>query len=170
MTTTHQGGFNGLKLLTHPFFDSSSFDSEPLIPVALATNMHKPQELKGLWLPLSSLLPTLGRKASELHQPSLDWVQGEAKGAEPFGQLVHKLRRLLLVLKPQHDIIGKARDDDIARCPLLTPGMTPEVKDIMQIEIRHQWADHQSLRDPSCWLCLLTVVDDIDLKPLIDQT
>src|SRR5919205_997571 len=170
MTPTHQGGFNGLKLLTHPFFDSSSFDSEPLIPVALATNMHKPQELKGLWLTLSSLLPALGRKATELHQPSLAWVQGEAKGAEPFSQLVQKMRRLLLVLKPQHDIIGKARDDDIARCPLLAPGMTPEVKDVMQVEIRHEWANHQPLGDPACRLRLLTAVDDIDLKPLIDQT
>jgi hypothetical protein len=41
-------------------------------------------------------------------------VQGEAKSAEPCGQLVLKVRRLLLILKPQHDIIGKARDDDIA--------------------------------------------------------
>jgi len=114
MTPPHQGSFDGLKLLTHPFFDSSSFDREPLIPAALATNMHKPQELKGLWLTLSSLLPALGRKAPEFHQPSLDWVQGEAKGAEPFRQLVHKMRRLLLVLKPRHDIIGKARNDDIA--------------------------------------------------------
>jgi hypothetical protein len=114
MTPTHQGGFNGLKLLMHPFVDSSSLDREPLIPVELATNMHKPQELKGLWLTLSSLLPALGRKSTELNQPSLDWVQGEAKGAEPFSQLVHKMRRLLLILKPQHDIIGEARDDDIA--------------------------------------------------------
>jgi hypothetical protein len=56
----------------------------------------------------------LGRKATELNQARLDWVQGEAKGAEPLGQLVSKVRRLLLVLKPQHDIIGKASDDDIA--------------------------------------------------------
>src|ERR671926_509652 len=114
MTPTHQGGFNGLKLLTHPFFDSSSFDSEPLIPVALATNMHKPQELKGLWLPLSLLRPVLGRKPTKLNQSGLGRVQGEAKSAEPCGQLVFKVRRLLLILKPQHDIIGKARDDDIA--------------------------------------------------------
>jgi len=114
MTPTHQGGFHGLKLLTHPCFDGSSFDREPLIPVALATDMHKPQERKGLWFSLSSLPPALGRKASELDQPSLDRVQGEAKGAEPFDQRVSKMRRLLLVLKPQHDIISKARDDDIA--------------------------------------------------------
>jgi len=85
MTPTHQGRFNGLQLLTHPFFDSSSLNREPLIPVALAADMHKPQELKSLWLPLSSLLPTLSRKATELNQPGLDRVQGEAKGAEPFG-------------------------------------------------------------------------------------
>ena len=114
MTSSHQGGFDGLKLLTHPFFDRSSFDDEPLIPVALATNMHKPQELKGLWLPLSSLLPVLGRKPTKLDQSGLGRVQGEAKSAEPCGQLVLKVRRLLLILKPQHDIIGKARDDDIA--------------------------------------------------------
>lgn len=114
MTPTHQGGFNGLQLLTHPFFDGSSFDGEPLIPVALATDMHEPQELKSLWLTLSSLPPALSRKATELNQPGLDRVQGEAKGAEPFGSFLPKVRRLLLVLKPQHDIIGKARDDDIA--------------------------------------------------------
>ena len=114
MTPPHQGGFDGLKLLTHPFFDRSSFDDEPLIPVALATNMHKPQELKGLWLPLSLLLPVLGRKPTKLDQSGLGRVQGEAKSAEPCGQLVFKVRRLLLILKPQHDIIGKARDDDIA--------------------------------------------------------
>ena len=66
MTPPHQGGFDGLKLLTHPFFDRSPFDDEPLIPVALATNMHKPQELKGLWLPLSSLLPVLQERAGRV--------------------------------------------------------------------------------------------------------
>jgi hypothetical protein len=71
MTPPHQGGFDGLKLLTHPVFDRSSFDDEPLIPVALATNMHTPQELKGLWLPLSSLLPVLGRKLTKLNQSGL---------------------------------------------------------------------------------------------------
>ena len=114
MTPPHQGGFDGLKLLAHPFFDRSSFDDEPLIPVALATNMHKPQELKGLWLPLSSLLPVFRRKTTKLNQSGLGRVQGEATSAEPCGQRVLKVRRLLLILKPQHDIIGKARDDDIA--------------------------------------------------------
>jgi hypothetical protein len=114
MTPPHQGGFYRLKLLTHPFFDGSSFDDEPLIPQALATDMPKPQELKSLWLSLSSLLTAFRRKATELNQSGLDRMQGEAKGAESFSQLVHKLRRLLLVLKPQHDSIGKARDDDIA--------------------------------------------------------
>ena len=74
MTPTQQGGFNGLKLLTHPFFDGASFDGEPLIPVALATDMHKPQEFKSLWLSLSSLLPARSRKATEFHQPGLDRV------------------------------------------------------------------------------------------------
>ena len=92
MTPAPQGGFNRLKLLTHPFFDSASFDGAPLIPEALATDMHKPQERKSLWLSLSSLLTALGRKASELNQPRLGWVQGETKGAEPLGQLVHKVR------------------------------------------------------------------------------
>ena len=48
MTPTHQGGLHRLKLLAHPFFDGSPLDGEPLIPVALATDVHKPQELKGL--------------------------------------------------------------------------------------------------------------------------
>jgi hypothetical protein len=114
MTPTHQGRFDGLQLLTHPFCDRSSLDREPLISVALAPDRPKPQERKSLWLSLSSLLPALSRKATERHQPGLDGGQGEAKGAEPFGSLLHKVRRLLLVLQPQHAIIGKARDDDIA--------------------------------------------------------
>jgi hypothetical protein len=85
MTPTYQGRFNGLQLLPHPFFDRSSLNREPLIPVVLATDMHKPQELKSLWLSLSSLLTALSRKATELNQPGLDGMQGEAKGAEPFG-------------------------------------------------------------------------------------
>jgi len=48
--------------------------------------------------------------------------------------------------------------------------MTPEVKDVMQVEICHQWANHQPLGDPACRLRLPTAVDDINLKPLIDQT
>ena len=74
MTPTHQGAFNDLKLLAHPFFARPSFDGEPLIPVALATDMHEPQEFKSLWLPLSSLPPVLSRKTTELDQPSLDGV------------------------------------------------------------------------------------------------
>jgi hypothetical protein len=32
MTTTHQGRFDRLKLLAHPFRDGSPFDGEPDIP------------------------------------------------------------------------------------------------------------------------------------------
>jgi hypothetical protein len=51
---------------------------------------------------------------TKLDQSGLGRVQGEAKSAESCGQLVLQVRRLLLILKPQHDIIGTARDDDIA--------------------------------------------------------
>jgi hypothetical protein len=170
MTPPPQGGFDGLQLLTHPFFDRSSFDDAPRIPVALATNMHTPQALTGLWRPLSSLLPVRDRQPTTRDQSGLGRGQGEAKSAEPCGQLVFAVRRLVLRVQPQHEIIGKARDEDIACGPLLTPGMTPAVKDIMQGEVRHPGTEHQSLGTPSCRLRLLpSGGDDIQLKPLIAQ-
>ena|ERR671914_2797319 len=85
MTPTPQGRFDRLKLLTHPFDQGSAFDREPVISATVATDMHKPQKRKRLWLAHSSLLPALGRKAAELKQACFERVQGEAKGAESLG-------------------------------------------------------------------------------------
>src|SRR5687768_8716036 len=98
--------------------------------------MHQPQEFKRLWL---------ARKTTELNQTCFDRVKGEAEGAEALVQLLHISPRLLLVLESQYHVIGIAGDDDIARCPLLPPCLTPKVKDVMQIKIRQEGRDDQPL-------------------------
>jgi hypothetical protein len=76
MTSTLQARFDRLKLMAHPFGDSSSFNRELSVLEALATDVHKPQELKRLWL---------RRKATERNQPRFDRVQSEAKAPKSLG-------------------------------------------------------------------------------------
>ena len=126
MTSALQAGFDRLKLSAHPFGYSPSLNRELLILEASATDMRQPQEFKRLWL---------ARKTTELNQTCFDRVKGEAEGAEALVQLLHISPRLLLELESQYHIISIAGDDDIARCPLLPPCLTPKVKDVMQIKI-----------------------------------
>ncbi len=126
MTVPLEACFDRLQLTAHPFRLGASGDGELLIPVASATDVHKPQERKRLWLP---------HPPPKREQTRFVRVQHEAKDATSLGDLAQKARRLVLALEAQHDILGITAYDHITPCVLTPPRMTPQVKDVMPIEV-----------------------------------
>jgi hypothetical protein len=65
-------------------------------------------------------------------------MQFQPKLPQPFPEVLPKAVRSRLCLESQDRIVGIAHHDHVSLRVLLAPRVHPEVKDIMQIDIRQQ--------------------------------
>src|ERR1019366_1055743 len=74
----------------------------------------------------------------ELDQPRLLGVQLQPELREPVAKLGPEPLGVLPMLKPHHEVISPAHDDHItARMPS-PPLVSPEVKDVVRVDVREQ--------------------------------
>jgi hypothetical protein len=85
--------------------------------------------------------PRLSRclAATEADQSGLVRVQCQFERAHSFVQILQKGFCLMLVLKTDDHIIGKAHDDHIAGRFGLTPFMDPKIVRVVQVDVRKRW-------------------------------
>src|SRR5437867_2022838 len=101
-----------LQLRPHPFRDRDAPYPEP--PVAgPRTNVREPQEVERFRFAQSSTSPIDGGTPPELDQPRLVRMQLQPELREPSTQLVQESPRVLLVFKPDDEVVRETYGDHI---------------------------------------------------------
>ena len=113
-----------------------------------ATPAPRPGPTRRLRLALPTGSTVLGGKAPELDQPGLLARKLKAERRESFAKVGDEPLRVPLVLEPRDVVVGVAHDDHItARVPA-PPLVGPEVKDVVQVDVREQRRCRCPLRCP----------------------
>ena len=123
----------GAKALRHgtPFHLKASRSGLP-------TEVREAQKGKAFRFAQTALAPPLLSEATELTQDGFLWIQLQAKLGKPLPQSRLKLLGFMTLLKAHHDIVNVADQADIALCMTSTPLVSPEIKHIIQIDVRRQ--------------------------------
>ena len=108
-------------------------------PPRLPANEDEPQKLEGLRSTEPSTLAALGRIATKLQQSGLVPVKFETKLLEPLAHRIPEAPRISFVLEASDQIIGVAHDDHLALGLLPPPLLSPEIEDIVQVDVGKQW-------------------------------
>jgi hypothetical protein len=101
--------------------------------------MGEVQEVECLGLAKPCPPPLLRRSAAELDQTSLVRVQGQRKLRQPIPQFCLKPLGIGLVFKAGDDVIGIVHQGDVPSGMVASPPRSPEIEDVVQVDIRQQW-------------------------------
>jgi hypothetical protein len=104
----------------------------------LPADMREAQKVERFRLAFSSTFPVQLGKRPELDPARFVGMQFQSKLPQPFPEILQKAVGFRLRLESEDRIIGITHDDHVSPCVLLTPRLHPEVKDVMQIDIREQ--------------------------------
>ncbi len=109
-----------------------------LPPPVLPADMREAQKVERLRLAFSSSFPVEIGKRPELDPARFVRMQFQLKLPQPFSEVLQETVGFRLRLESEDRVIGIAHGDHIPSCVLLAPRLHPEVKDVMQIDIRQQ--------------------------------
>lgn len=105
-----------------PYFLRHAFTPYAELSVArLAADMDKPKKVEGLGFTASTTSSIVVREASEFEQTCFVFVERKVELRQPFAQLGVESFCVVFVLESNHEIVGVARDDDLATCRLPIP-------------------------------------------------
>jgi hypothetical protein len=97
-------------------------------------------------------------------------VEFETKLLEPLAHRIPEAPRIGFVLEVSNQIIGVAHDDHPAFGLLPSPLRSPEIEDVVQVDIGKQWGCHCALRRPRLTHAPNPFVQDARLEPLAHKT
>jgi hypothetical protein len=100
--------------------------------------VREAQEGKRFWLAQSTLGSTFRRKAAELDQARLVWMQDQAELGEALPKFSEAAFGVGTMLEPHDEIIRISDDNHVALCEVRSPVLSPEVEDIVEEYIRKQ--------------------------------
>ena len=129
----------------------------------------KPEEIERLRPSETTRLPVSGGVPSELDQSCLLGVQLQRELCEPLAQVGQEPLGVLTMLEAHNEVVRPAHDDHVAVSVAAPPLLGPQVKDVVQVDIRKQRRNRRPLRCP-----LLTgrpgpVLDHACPEPFLDQ-
>jgi hypothetical protein len=120
MPATHEFGLHLTQFRPHPFPHRVSDEQELSAPRRTA-DMREPQDR----LPKPTIPAVSSRVATELNEASLVPMQFEPELCESLAELALKALGLGPMLKPNHDVVSEAHDDDVTASLLLPPAVGP---------------------------------------------
>src|SRR5262245_49543066 len=164
-----QGLFDLLQLLAEPLGDRLAPDRKLARP-RLTAYVRQAEKVEGLRFPLATPLAPFMCPTPKLNEACLVRVQFEVKPVEACPQVAQKLLGIVFVLEADNEIVTVPHDTDIAPCVLATPLRSPEVKDIVEIEIRKQRACTAPLGRPFLLLSPVPILQHARLEPLAHVT
>src|SRR5579859_7555813 len=97
--------------------------------------MREAEKVERLGLSLSKFLTLLGRVATEADQPGFRRVQCQFEVTHSFLQIMQESLRLVLMLEADNGVI-RVTDDDHVTGRLAAPAMGPEIKHVVQVDVR----------------------------------
>lgn len=102
----------------------------------LAAYMREAQKIERFRFALAAFRSSLSRIATEFDQASFVGVEFQIELLESCPQFIGKSYGVFFVLESHHEIIRIAHDNDIASRFMLSPVVGPQIKGVMQIDIR----------------------------------
>ena len=100
--------------------------------------MREAQEPERLRLAETPLCPLLGGEPPEPDQPRLLGVQLQAELREPVAKVRPEPLGIISMLETHHEVVSETRDDNVtARVPS-SPLVSPQVKDVVQVDVRQE--------------------------------
>ena len=130
--------FDGEQLAAHPLRVGDPPQLEPSRLPRLPARVREPEELERLRLAETTSRTITGTVAAELDQPRLLSMQLQTERREPVAKLSPEPLGVLPMLKPHHEVIGPAHDNHITMCMPAPPLVSPEVKDVVRVDVREQ--------------------------------
>jgi hypothetical protein len=100
--------------------------------------VRKAEEVEGLWFPLTTPLAPFACPTPKLNEARLVRVQFEVEPVESLPQVAPKLLGVVFVLEADNEIVTVSHDNDVSPCVPAAPLGGPEVKDIVQVEVRQE--------------------------------
>jgi len=132
--------------------------------------VREAEKVKRLRFPLAPSLTSFDRKAAKLDEPGLLGVQFQVESMKPLPKLNPKSLSLVLMLKADDEVIAVADDDDIPARVTTPPLLSPEVKDVVEVDVREQRAHAPSLGSPFLLTSPLPILEYTGVQPLPDVT
>src|SRR5260221_13684820 len=126
--------FDGLQLCPHAVPPGLPFDLE-FAPASFAADKGEAQEGEGLRFSEPAPLAVCRRQASKLDQPGLLRMSDSANSCKPLTHLVEEAPGVTLMLEADNEVVGVAHDDHVARSLTPSPALSPEVEDVVQVEV-----------------------------------
>ena len=127
----------GVKLRPRPFRVGDAFELKTPAP-GLPAHVREAEKPERLRLAEAPLGPLLGGEPSEPDQPRLLGVQLQTEPREPVAKVRPEPLGVVPMLETHHEVVSEARDDNVtARVPS-SPLMSPEVEDVVQIDVRQE--------------------------------
>ncbi len=130
------------------FLDDSQLGAHPITarlplqlevtPAGAAGDVSETKKRKRLRFAKTAPRAIPGRVAAELDEASLVRMQRECKLLHPLLQFRVKALGVSLVLKAGDNIVGIAHKNDVTVCVVMTPPLSPQVEDVMEIDVRQQ--------------------------------
>src|SRR5215211_1887867 len=108
--------------------------------------MRKAQEVERLRSALPPRAPPLNRKAAELDQACFIRVQHQPELRQPFPKTLQERSRRPYILKAHYTIVRISNHDDLSLPWLFPPVPNPEIKGVVQVDVRQQRRRHRPLR------------------------
>ena len=131
--------------------------------------MDEAQEIERLRPANPCPLPLLRRPAAELDHTGLVGMQGQRKLRQSIPQFRLKPLLISLVFKAGDYVIGIAHQDNVPLGMVTSPPIGPEIKDVMEVDVRQQGRGNAALRRPHLWPGHLSVFHHPGLQPFADQ-
>jgi hypothetical protein len=137
------------------------------IPVrGLCQEVGEAQEDERVRLPFWS--PALEQLvAFEVQQRCLFWRDAQPEGGEPFLHFLSEPRGVREVPKRGYKVVGEAGQPRVASAGLLELPLEPQVKDVVQVDIRKYGADWTALRYSLSTQSDHTVVHHAGFQPFV---
>jgi hypothetical protein len=84
------------------------------------------------------------RKPAKLNKPRLIGMKVQSKASEPRLEISKELLCFVPMLKADDGIVRVAHDDHVAFGAALPPLVGPLIIDVMEVDVRQEWADGSS--------------------------
>src|SRR5215471_423191 len=132
-------------------------------------DVREAEKVECLRLPFSTPPPVMDRKGTKLQQPRLGGMQFELELSESLLQLCPEPLGIRLDLEAQHDVIGEPHHDHVAVRPLLSPCLDPQVKDIVEIDVRQKRRGTTALRRPFLHPQVFPILQHAGVQPFLGE-
>ena len=134
-----------LKSRTHASGHRVPMDREPTILSRLRALVREAKKVKSPGPALAVSFSPFNRKATELDQASLAFMQFQAKLGEPRVEFLQTRDCFAVVLETDHEVVrrpplrgGARHHHHIAAATVVPPLLDPQLEDIMQEHVRQQ--------------------------------